>query len=127
MPDFTITMTDYTEKEIEAVEEALRQRYRKDVDVYLADCEVQPDTSRNEVSEHPALFWQVQGCNFVVIKSDNDKFEGRFFYNPDEHFGGKRQKFTDVVNCVLNLLRDQADEVRASQGVPTGTTGADLN
>ena len=120
-------MTDYVEKEIESVEEVLRQRYREYVEVYLADCEVQRDTNKNEVTEHPALFWHAQGCNFVVIKTDNNKFEGRYFYNPDEHFGGKRQTFTDIVNCVLNLLRDQSDEARESQGVTTEATGANLN
>ena len=122
-----IFMIDYTETEIDAVERTLRQRYREDIEIHLADCEVQPDQKKDEVVERPAIFWQAQGCNFIIIKMDEKRFEGRYFYNPGKQFGSGQQLYKDVANCALSLLRCQADDVRESQGVVTGTTGADLN
>lgn len=120
-------MIDYTEAEINAIKQTLKQRYREDIEIHLADCELQPDLNEKEIVERPAIFWQVQGCNFIIIKRDDERFEGRFFYNPEKQFGNGQQLYKDVVNCVLSLLRCQADDVRESQGVVTGTTGADLN
>ena len=120
-------MIDYTDKEIREVEQTLLQRYKETVEVYLADCEVQPDKEKDELVERPALFWQALGCNFIIIKMDEERFEGRYFYNPEDQFGSGQQQYKDVVNCALALLREQADEVREAQGVSSGATGADLN
>ena len=122
----TNVMIDYSEAEVRAVEETLRQRYREDVDVHLADCEVQSDSNAEELVERPALFWQAQGCNFIVIKMDNERFEGRYFHSPSEQFGSRQQVYKDVVNCMLALLRDQADKIREAPSVSTETTDANL-
>ena len=120
-------MIDYSETEITAIEQTLQQRYRQDVEVHIADCEVQLDANSADVVERPALFWHALGCNFIIIKFEEERFEGRYFYDPSEHFGSGQQQYKDVVNCALALLRDQSDAVREAQGVTTGTTGADLN
>ena len=119
-------MLDYTDAEIELIRATLKQRYREDIEIFLADCEIQPDNQVSQLVERPAVFWQAMDCNFIVVKVGENNFQGRFFYYPDEHFGDSQQYYSDAANCVTALLRSQSDQVRESEGVASGSTGADL-
>ncbi len=119
-------MTDFTDSELEAVQDALYRRYKEEIEIHLADCEVQPDLSDRDIVERPAIFWNALGCNFIVIKMDQSRFHGRYFYNPHEQFPEKHNEYSDVINCASSLLRDEADHARETHGVYSGSTGADL-
>jgi len=120
-------MVDYTENELETIRRVLRHRYKQDIEIHLADCEIQPDRETIRTVERPAVFWNAMDCNFIVVKMDSNLFQGRFFYTPDEHFGDNQHSYTDAENCVIALLQNQADQVREDKGVTSGVTGADLN
>ena len=120
-------MLDYTEQEYRAVQQVLNKRYKLPVEIYFADCEVQPDKERNERVERPAMFWIALDCNFVLIKMADDEFQGFFFYQPDEHFASAQQTYSNPVNCVIALLQFQADEFGESQGYVSGATAADID
>ena len=119
-------MQDYTEKEISAVQKVLAERYKEEIEIFLADCEIQPDKDKSKLVECPAIFWRARDCNFVVVKLAPNRFRGHFFYRPDEHFGGEVPEYTDAVNCTRTLLQFQSDHEREQQGVTSGSTGADL-
>ncbi len=120
-------MLDYTDKELQSVRQVLNQRYRFQVEMHLADCEVQPDAKYDARVERPALYWRALGCNFVVIKLADNQFRGTYFYQPDEHFPHAQQTYIDPLNCVTALLQCQADQVGKAQGYASGTTAADFN
>ena len=118
---------DYTENELNSIQQVLNHRYKAEIEIFLADCEVQLDKEKDEIVERPAVYWRALDCNFVVVKMDQDKFEGRYFYQPSEHFSDAQQEYSDVANCVTALLRNQADQYKEVKGVTSGLTGADLN
>ena len=118
---------DYTEQEIEAVQAAVCVRYKEDVEIHLADCEVQPDRNDELRVECPALFWHARGCNFILVKMSENQFRGHFFYRPDEHYDNELLEYADPVNCATALMMAQSDHERETQGVVSGITGADLN
>ncbi len=120
-------MLDFTKQELNAVQESLFRRYKDEIELHLADVEVQPDKNSAQIVEQPAIFWNALGCNFVVFKKDHNRFEGLFFYDPHEQYSLSQSEYSDVVNCVSALLRDEADHSRQSQGVYSGSTGADLD
>ena len=120
-------MLDFTEEELDAVQDVLRDRFKEVVEMHLADCELQPDKDKDEIVECPAVYWRAQNCNFVMVKLPQNRFKGHFFYRPDEQFTSDQLEYADPINCVTAILRDQADYAREMQGVSSGSTGADLN
>ena len=118
---------DYTENELDSIQQVLNHRYKTEIEIFLADCEVQLDKEKDEIVERPAVYWRALDCNFVVVKMDENRFEGRYFYQPSEHFTNAQQEYSDVVNCVTALLRSQADQSKEVKGVTSGLTGAELN
>ena len=118
---------DYTENELDSIRQVLNHRYKAEIEIFLADCEVQLDKENDEIVERPAVYWRVLDCNFIVVKMDQNRFEGRYFYQPSEHFSDVQQEYSDVVNCVTALLRSQADQSKEVKGVTSGLTGAELN
>ena len=120
-------MLDYTENELDSIRQVLSHRYKAEIEIFLADCEVQLDKEKDEVVERPAVYWRAMDCNFIVVKLDQNRFEGRYFYQPSEHFSNAQQEYSDVVNCVTALLRSQADQSKEVKGVTSGLTGAELN
>ena len=119
-------MLDYTDEEVVAIRTVLKQRYKQEIETFLADCEVQADPAKDDLIERPAIFWQAHNCNFVVVKMAEDRFEGHYFYRPDEHIASSQQTYTNAVNCTIALLQSQADDVGRSQGYESGKTAADF-
>ncbi len=119
-------MLDYTNEEVTAIRTVLNQRYKQEIETFLADCEVQADPEKDDLIERPAIFWQAQNCNFVVIKIAVDRFEGHYFYRPDEQIASSQQSYTNAVNCTIALLQNQADDAGRAQGYESGTTAADF-
>jgi hypothetical protein len=118
---------NYTENELDSIRQVLSHRYKAEIEIFLADCEVQLDKEKDEAVERPAVYWRAMDCNFIVVKLDQNRFEGRYFYQPSEHFSNAQQEYSDVVNCVTALLRSQADQSKEVKGVTSGLTGAELN
>ena len=64
---------EFTDAELAAIREMLVQRYRKEVEVHLADSEVH--LGADERDKHnpgtlncPTVYWHERGANFVVVK-----------------------------------------------------------
>ena len=120
-------MLNYTERECQAVQQVLNERYKSPIEIHLADCEVQPDKELDERVECPAIFWSDLNCNFVLIEMADDEFKGFFFYQPDEHFASTQQPYSDAANCVIAILQSQADQFGESQGYVSGATAAEID
>ena len=100
---------DFTENEMWVVHTTLRERYGREVDVQLVDTDVRLRSSDRELSPCPAVYWEQNGCHFVVIKAGESKFRCQFYYRLHEQFGTGISEFDDLAECVVTLLQTQAD------------------
>lgn len=114
----TETIPDFLEAEMRRVAGLLEQRYGRAVPLELADSELQlgPDAP---LATCPTLYWAERGAHFVVCKLGTDRFRCQFYYTDAEHYGTGRNEYDDLGECMLALLRVQADhERRRAQPFP---------
>lgn len=57
----------------------------------------------------PTLYWEVDGCHFVVCKTGDSKYHCQFFYGKNEQYGTGIDSYSDILECVISLIRVQAD------------------
>jgi hypothetical protein len=103
------TIPDFTTEEVNAVRETLKERFRKDTEVLLADTELRLDPGAPELTTCPALYWENNHCHFVISKLGTNRFHTQFYYRGSEQFGTGIREFDDIVDCTVTLLRVQAD------------------
>ena len=121
-----VTVSDFTEVERELVAELLQKRYIKPVLPELADSELKLDPASDEMTICPTLYWSERGAHFVVCKVAPGRYRCQFFYADADQYGTGHDDYTDLRNCVLTLLRVQADHEKQSAGVSSGATAVDL-
>ncbi len=119
-------IVDFTDPELDTIKDLLQLRFKESVEVHLADVELRLDSSSDELTECPAVFWQARNCSFVVAKTASDEFRCQFFYEPTDQFTTGQTKYDDIGTCVATLLQVQSDSERERDGVISGSTGEDL-
>ncbi len=120
------TIPDFTESELWTVRSALRERYGRPIDPELAESEIRRDPDARELTTCPALYWKEQGCAFLIMKTAAQVFRCQFFYSVREQYGTGIEEFDDLGDCVLTLLRVQADHESRRQGTfPAGGSAPD--
>lgn len=122
----TPTVTDFTDAEQNLVANLLVQRYGKLVPPQLADSELQLDPGSDELTLCPTLYWSEQGAQFVVCKTGEDRYRCQFFYSDTEQYGTGNVEYGSLEDCVLTLLRVQADHQHKRAGLFSGATASDL-
>ena len=120
---------EFTDAEIAAIREMLVQRYRKEVEIHLADSEVSLDKNKSGKSgtggsvgdpgkvSCPTVYWHERGANFVVFKCGDSRYRTQFFYTPHEQFGTGIDEYHRLDECIAAALQTQADHERERQGV----------
>ncbi len=120
---------EFTDAEIAAIREMLVQRYRREVEIHLADSELLLD--KGELDKDggepvtvscPTVYWHELGANFVVFKCGDSRYRTQFFYTPHEQFGTGIEEYARLDECIAATLQTQSDHERARQGV--GEAGA---
>lgn len=117
---------DFSSAELAVAQELLFERYKRVVNVELADAELRLDPESSTLTVCPTLFWQDREVSFVVFKLGRFRYRCQFFYDASEQYGTGRDEYDDLGECVATLLRLQADHQRERHGVASGSTGADL-
>lgn len=114
---------EFTADELASIRAMLVQRYRKEVEIHLADSEVCLDAARDSGVEGetaavscPTVYWHERGANFVVVKTGPANFRTQFFYTPHEQFGTGIDEYSRLDECVAAALQTQADHERARDG-----------
>jgi hypothetical protein len=102
-------VADFTDREIWAVETAVRERYCRAVEVQQADVELRLDPAVPVLTVCPALVWQENGATFVICKVGENRFRGQFHYSVREQYGTGREEYDDLPQCVITLLKMQED------------------
>ena len=102
---------DFSAGELQVVREALRERYGSNaVEPDVAETELRLDPNDHELTVCPALYWEVRGCHFVICKTGVERYRCQFFYSIREQYSTGVEEYTDLGDCVLTLLRIQADQ-----------------
>jgi hypothetical protein len=122
----TDRIPDFSDAERQRVTSLLEQRYGRTVGMELADSELQLE-SEAPLTSCPTLYWAERGAHFVVCKVGGDRYRCQFFYSDAEQFGTGRKEYNDLGDCVLALLRIQADHERARAKAFPGATADDLD
>jgi hypothetical protein len=100
---------DFTPTEHRVVETTVNERFGKPVEVLAADAEIRLYTGDRELTEVPVLYWSERSCQFVIFKVAESRYRNQFFYSVKDQFGTGREEYDDLGDCVLTLLRVQAD------------------
>lgn len=110
------TIPDINDTEKRIIRSCLDERWGKDsVDFQVVDVEARLDPSDRELTECPAVYWEQGKCHFVIIKTADNHYRTQFYYGNREQYGTGIHEYNDLGDCVLSLLRLQADHERDRQ------------
>ncbi len=120
-----INIPEITDSEQWAVQSTLDERWEKNlVKLELVDIEARLDPSDRELTDCPAFFWQSGDCHFVIMKVAESCYRTQFFYGNREQYGTGKHEYDDLSECVVSLLRLQADHESTRSGAfPEPTQG----
>lgn len=108
---------DFDDNELSTIRTILKNRYRRNLDIQLADSELRLNPTDRELTWCPTVFWQVPPVSFVVCKTAPERYRCQFFYSAHEQYGTGIEEYTILAECVTTLLQMQADH--ASRGGET--------
>jgi hypothetical protein len=107
-----MSVSGYTEEQYSSAQAIVDKRYGEHIELLLADSDGPIDVDSGEASSCPALFWTARECNFIVLRTDEEVFLARYFYNPNEQFSTLQEHFNTIEDCVLGVLQAQSDHER---------------
>ena len=111
------SIADFTDRERWVIRTTLDERWSdSQVPLHDTDIEVRLKPGDDQGTPCPGLFWNVNGCNFVVIKTGTDRYRCQFFYNDLTQVGPDVTEYTELAECVVQLLQAQADYARILAG-----------
>jgi hypothetical protein len=120
------TIEDFTDTEMSQVSAQLFKRYEKEVELQLADSELQLGAEEGVLTLCPTLFWSERGANFLLYKTGENRYRSQFFYSDADQYGTGHIEYNDLENCVKTLLQVQSDHERQFRNVSSGATAANL-
>lgn len=103
---------DFNDAEIKVIHDTLKERYGEEKETQRCDVELRHYPDDREITECPSVYWEHDGCHFILSKVDDRKFFSQFFYNDREQFGTGTKFYTDLFNCLVATLQVQADHER---------------
>ena len=107
---------DISDSETWVIRTTLRERYKKEVEVQIADSEIRLHPSDRGVTQCPVWYWQVDNCHFVIFKTGTRRYRCQFFYRAYQQYGTGVKEYNDITECVVSLLQAQADHEAREQG-----------
>lgn len=114
-------LPDFSDKERQLLNQILLERYSRIVPVQSVEVELLLSPGDAQPVPCPALYWNEHGVEFVVAKTGDERFRCQFFYSSDEIFGTVRETYDSLGDCVVTLLRLQADHQSTRSGaLPEG-------
>ncbi len=119
-------IAEFTDTEIATIREMLVQRYRKEVEIHLADSDLLLDArelvedsaedSEPSAVSCPTVYWHERNANFVIFKCGDSRYRTQFFYTPHEQFGTGITEYQRLDECIAAALQTQSDHERTRQG-----------
>ena len=108
-------IASFTDREQWVVRTTAEERWGKEA-VELHEAEVEVRLGPEDMGEVscPALFWKVQQCHYVVIKTGESRYRCRFFYSDLQQMTPDVTEYEELAECMVQLLQVQADYARAT-------------
>ncbi len=103
------TIPDFNKNELWVIEDTLKQRYRKEVEIDLVDIEMRLNPHSTELVPCPAVHWKEDDVSFIIVKTGEGRYRCQFFYRVHQQYGTGVEEYTDLTECVVTLLQVQAD------------------
>ncbi len=110
------TIPDITDNELWIVRTTLKERYRRDINLQLADSEIRLRPSDKELTECPVFYWEVQNCHFIIFKTGDRRYRSQFYYRLYQQMGTGIPEYDDLSECIVSLLQVQADHQMKERG-----------
>jgi hypothetical protein len=107
---------DITESERWIIDSTLKERYGHAVELQLADAEIRLMPSDRELSSCPVVYWNEEGCNFIIFKTGDRRYRCQFFYRGYQQYGTGVYEYDDLTECIVSLLQTQADHAAKERG-----------
>ena len=107
---------DITETEEWILQNTLKERYGKPVEISYADADIRLFPSDRELSSCPVMYWQMDNCHFVIFKTSERNYRCQFFYHGYQQYGTGVREYDDITECAVSLLQVQADHAAQEQG-----------
>lgn len=122
-----MAIPDFSAYEKTIIQQTVDERWGKGkVSVEEVEVELRLYKDDRNVTLCPAIYWQHEDCNFIIAKvferpsTDERRYRSQFFYSAKDQYGTGIEEYTDLGDCVLYLLRLQADhESERKQNFPT--------
>ena len=112
-----ITAPDFTDEEMNTIRVAVENRWKNEmVELHPADVGTKLSAYSNELTECPAIFWAHEHCNFILVKTGDNRYRCQFFYTPHDQFGTGINEYSEISEAVTSLLRVQADHEGMTHG-----------
>lgn len=113
-------IASFTPADHALMREALKERFGRKVEVDEVETEVRLNPADRELTICPALYWEDDGCRFVLSKTGVNQFRAMFFWSVRDRFATGQEEYDNLGDCVVTLLKMQeaADAVRKS--MPAG-------
>lgn len=102
---------DFTESELWTISSTLEERYGETREIQFAETELRLDLSSTEMVPCPAVFWEDEGCNFIICKTGPERYRCQFFYRVHKMYGTGIEEYDNLSECAVTLLQVQADYV----------------
>jgi hypothetical protein len=109
-------ISDITDTELWGIKTTLKERYGHEVEIQLADAEIRLRPADRELSGCPVVYWQADGCNFVVFKAGDRTYRCQFYFRGYQQYGTGRHEYDDLAECIVDLLQTQADYTAKERG-----------
>lgn len=105
------SIPDITDAEQWAVSTTLKERWPElSIELQVADVEIRMRPEDRELTDCPALFWQVDEASFVVMKVAERVYRSQFYYRGFQQYGTGVRDFDDIAECVVTTLQVHADQ-----------------
>lgn len=102
-------IAEFTEEEVQLIKDTLKERYKSEKEIQLADTELRLDPDSSTLTPCPTVYWVDEDCHFIICKLGKQRFFCQFFYGKKEQYGTGREEYNDILECITTLLRVQAD------------------
>ncbi|HEB98914.1 MAG TPA: hypothetical protein ENJ05_05360 [Thiotrichales bacterium] len=99
----------FNESELWTIRTTLKERFREEKDVELAETELRLDPHSTQLTPCPAAYWRHGDCHFVIAKTGDERYRCVFFYRVHQMFGTGIEEFDNLTECTVTLLQVQAD------------------
>lgn len=110
----------FTEADLALMREALRERFGHGVEMAEVETEIRINPADRDLTVCPALYWEEDGCRFVLSKTGVNQFRSMFFWSVRDRFSTGQEEYDNLGDCVVTLLKMQEEADAARKAMPEG-------